>query len=224
MFVAHYTGFGRAVTRSAATSVGALMGLPVDRTKMLVYMLNGFCSALAGIAYSIYVGSGHGTHATGFELTVIAAVVIGGTALTGGEGYLLGSLFGVLITALIQSLIQFNGQLSSWWTSIVIGALMLVFIGVQSLLSDERVLTLSRAAVTGPGDGSGDTTQEGRDEDRSGSRPPHCRSGRARRLRVRRRATRGECPGRGRVEGLERRPDEGRGDPRWRPAGGPDDP
>ena len=66
------------------------------------------------------------------ELTTIAAVVIGGMALTGGEGYLIGGLFGVLITALIQSLIQFNGQLSSWWTSIVIGGLMLVFIGVQS--------------------------------------------------------------------------------------------
>ena len=77
-------------------------------------------------------------HATGLELTVIAAVVIGGTALTGGEGYVLGALFGVLITALIQSLIQFNGQLSSWWTSIVIGGLMLVFIGVQSLLTDAQ--------------------------------------------------------------------------------------
>jgi len=66
-----------------------LMGLPVDRTKMQVYMLNGFCSALAGLVYSIYVGSGHGTHALGMELTVIAAVVIGGTALTGGDGYVL---------------------------------------------------------------------------------------------------------------------------------------
>ncbi len=111
------------------------MGLPVDRTKVLVYTLNGFCSALAGIAYSIYVGSGHGSHASnGFEMTVIAAVVIGGTMLTGGAGYVFGSLFGVLITGLIQTLIQFNGQLSSWWTSIAIGVLTLVFIGVQSLL------------------------------------------------------------------------------------------
>ncbi len=113
------------------------MGLPVDRTKVLVYTFNGFCSALAGIAYSIYVGSGHGTHASnGFEMTVIAAVVIGGTMLTGGEGYLFGSLFGVLITALIQTLIQFNGKLSSWWTSISIGVLTLVFIGVQSLVAN----------------------------------------------------------------------------------------
>ena len=140
LFLAHYTRFGRTIYaiggNAGANEVSArLMGLPVNRTKMGVYMINGFCSALAGLAYSVYVGSGHGTHATGFELTVIAAVVIGGTALTGGEGYLIGSLFGVLITALIQSLIQFNGQLSSWWTSIVIGGLMLLFIGVQGLLT-----------------------------------------------------------------------------------------
>ncbi len=81
------------------------------------------------------------------ELTVIAAVVIGGTALTGGEGYVLGALFGVLITALIQSLIQFNGQLSSWWTSIFIGVLMLLFIGVQSLLATLNSRRLARAAL-----------------------------------------------------------------------------
>jgi ribose/xylose/arabinose/galactoside ABC-type transport system permease subunit len=157
MYIAQYTRFGRTVYAmgggNGANEVSArLMGLPVNRTKISVYMLNGFCSALAGIAYSIYVGSGHGGHAMGFELTVIAAVVIGGTALTGGEGYVLGALFGVLITALIQNIIQFNGQLSSWWTSIVIGGLMLVFIGVQSLLStlNTRQLTRARLGGTGP--------------------------------------------------------------------------
>ena len=159
MFIAQYTRFGRTIyamggNNGANEQSARLMGLPVDRTKMLVYMLNGFCSALAGLAYSIYVGSGHGTHATGFELTVIAAVVIGGTALTGGEGYLLGALFGVLITALIQSLIQFNGQLSSWWTSIVIGVLMLVFIGVQSLLASFNTRQLARGRA-GPIGGAG---------------------------------------------------------------------
>jgi ribose/xylose/arabinose/galactoside ABC-type transport system permease subunit len=150
LFLAHFTRFGRTVYamggNNGANEVSArLMGLPVNRTKVMVYVISGFCSALAGIAYSIYVGSGHGTHAMGFELTVIAAVVIGGTALTGGEGYLIGSLFGVLITALIQSLIQYNGQLSSWWTSIVIGTLLLVFIGVQSLLAAWNARALGRA-------------------------------------------------------------------------------
>jgi galactofuranose transport system permease protein len=140
LFIAHYTKFGRTIysmggNNGANEQSARLMGLPVDRTKVLVYTFNGLCSALAGIAYSIYVGSGHGTHAWGFEMTVIAAVVIGGTMLTGGEGYVFGTLFGVLITALIQTLIQFNGKLSSWWTSIAIGVLTLVFIGVQGLLN-----------------------------------------------------------------------------------------
>ncbi len=156
MYIAQYTRFGRTVyamggNNGANEQSARLMGLPVDRTKVKVYMLNGFCSALAGIAYSIYVGSGHGGHALGFELTVIAAVVIGGTALTGGEGYVLGALFGVLITALIQSIIQFNGQLSSWWTSIAIGGLMLVFIGVQSLLATLNTRQLTRARLGGGG-------------------------------------------------------------------------
>ena len=140
LYIAHYTKFGRTVysiggNNGANEQSARLMGLPVDRTKVLVYTFNGICSALAGIAYSIYVGSGHGTHASnGYEMTVIAAVVIGGTMLAGGQGYVFGTLFGVLTTALIQTLIQFNGKLSSWWTSIAIGVLTLFFIGVQSLL------------------------------------------------------------------------------------------
>jgi simple sugar transport system permease protein len=149
MYIAHYTRFGRTVysiggNGGANEQSARLMGLPVDRTKLLVYTFNGFCSALAGLAYAIYVGSGHGSHASnGFEMTVIAAVVIGGTMLTGGEGYVFGSLFGVLITALIQTLIQFNGKLSSWWTSIAIGSLTLVFIGVQSLVTNMGARQLS---------------------------------------------------------------------------------
>ncbi|PKO15943.1 MAG: hypothetical protein CVU39_10540 [Chloroflexi bacterium HGW-Chloroflexi-10] len=139
IFVMHFTRFGRTLyamggNNGANENSARLMGLPVDRTKVLVYTVNGFCSALAGIALSIYVGSGHGLYAPGFEMTVIAAVVVGGIMLTGGEGYVFGTLFGVLITGVIQTLIQFNGRLSSWWTNIVVGLLTLFFIGAQSLL------------------------------------------------------------------------------------------
>lgn len=160
MYLAHFTRFGRTVyaiggNNGANEQSARLMGLPVDRTKVLVYVFSGFCSALAGLAYSMYVGSGHGTHAMGFELTVIAAVVIGGTALTGGEGFLLGSLFGVLITELIQTLIRANGKLSAWWTYIVIGALMLAFIGVQSLLAAWNANEISKQRSGGKARASG---------------------------------------------------------------------
>jgi simple sugar transport system permease protein len=139
MYIAHFTRFGRVVYaiggyNGANEQSSRLMGLPVDRTKVLVYTLNGFCSALAGLAWAIFVVSGHGLYAKGFEMDVIASVVIGGTMLTGGEGYVFGTLFGVLILGITQTLIQFNGTLSSWWTRIVIGALTFLFIGVQSVL------------------------------------------------------------------------------------------
>jgi simple sugar transport system permease protein len=62
-------------------------------------------------------------------------VVIGGTLLAGGSGYVIGTLFGVLILGVIQTLIVFDGTLSSWWTRIVIGALLLVFCLLQRLLT-----------------------------------------------------------------------------------------
>lgn len=149
VFVAQYTRFGRTVYAIGGNEQSArLMGLPVNRTKMMVYTINGLCSALAGIALSIYVSSGHGLYAGGMELTVIAAVVIGGTLLTGGSGYVIGTLFGVLIIGVIQTLIQFNGQLSSWWTPIVVGALTLVFIGVQSFLEAQKTRQSARHRLT----------------------------------------------------------------------------
>jgi galactofuranose transport system permease protein len=143
IYIAHYTRFGRTVyaiggNEGRNEQSARLMGLPVNRTKLLVYTFNGFCSAMAGLSYSLFVSSGHGLYASGLELEVIASVVIGGTMLTGGSGYVFGTLFGVLVLAVTQALIQFIGSLSSWWTKIVIGVLMLVFIGVQSLLANQR--------------------------------------------------------------------------------------
>jgi ribose/xylose/arabinose/galactoside ABC-type transport system permease subunit len=143
IYIAQYTRFGRTMYAIGGNEgrnelSAQLMGLPVETTKVLVYTFSGFCSGLAGIALSIFVLSGHGLYANGFELDSIAAVVIGGTMLTGGEGYVFGTLFGVLVLGITQTLIQFNGSLSSWWTSIVIAALLLLFIGVQSLLAARK--------------------------------------------------------------------------------------
>jgi simple sugar transport system permease protein len=137
--VAQYTKFGRSIYAIGGDEQSArLMGLAVPTTKVLVYTLNGFCSALAGIVLAAFVASGHGLYASGFELRAIAAVVMGGTSLVGGSGYVLGTFFGVLILGITQTLIQFNGNLSSWWTNIVIGLLTFVFIAVQSVLAARR--------------------------------------------------------------------------------------
>ena len=135
MFLAHFTAFGRSVYAIGGNERSALlMGLPVGRTKILVYTLSGFCSALAGVVFTFYMLSGYGLHAQGMELDAIAATVIGGTLLTGGAGYVLGTVFGVLILGVIQTLITFDGTLSSWWTKIAIGALLCVFCLLQRWL------------------------------------------------------------------------------------------
>lgn len=143
MYIAHYTRFGRTVyaiggNEGRNEQSARLMGLPVNRTKMLVYTFNGFCSALAGLSFSLFVSSGHGLYASGLELDVIASVVMGGTMLSGGSGYVFGTFFGVLVLAVTQALIQFIGSLSSWWTKIVIGVLTLTFIGVQTVLANRK--------------------------------------------------------------------------------------
>lgn len=134
IYLANFTRFGRTVYAIGNNEQSAmLMGLPVARTKLLVYAFGGFCSALAGIVFSISLLSGYGGYAPGMELDAIASVVIGGTMLTGGAGNVIGTLFGVLINGTIVSILQFNGTLSSWWTRIGVGVLTLVFIGIQSL-------------------------------------------------------------------------------------------
>ena len=140
LWVAHCTAFGRTVYALGGSETSALMmGLAVGRTKIAVYGLSGFCASLAGLLFAFYMLSGYGQHGQGVELDAIAAVVIGGTVLTGGYGYVAGALSGVLVLGLIQTLIAFDGTLSSWWTKIVIGALLFVFCAVQRLLSLKKV-------------------------------------------------------------------------------------
>jgi galactofuranose transport system permease protein len=134
VYLAFFTRFGRTVYAIGNNEQSAmLMGLPVGRTKVIVYCFSGFCSALAGIVFSISLSSGYGYYAPTMEMDAIASVVMGGTLLTGGVGNVIGTLFGVLINGTIVSILQFNGTLSSWWTKIVVGVLTLIFIGIQRL-------------------------------------------------------------------------------------------
>ncbi len=139
MWLAHSTQFGRTVYAiGGSESAAELMGLPVGATVVRVYMLSGFCAALGGVTVTFYMQSGYSLHALGLELDAIAAVVIGGTLLRGGVGYVVGTLFGVLILGIIQTLITFEGTLSSWWTRIAVGALLLAFCLLQRLFDSRR--------------------------------------------------------------------------------------
>ena len=134
--LAHGTKFGRNVYALGGDDDAAnLMGLPVGPTRLRIYAFSGFCSALAGVVYTIYSASGNASAGTGLELDAIAAVVIGGTLLTGGVGYVAGTLMGVLIFGIIQTFITVQGNLSSWWTKIAVGVLLLFFVLIQKTLA-----------------------------------------------------------------------------------------
>ena len=133
--VAHRTRFGSYVYALGGNPVSAsLMGVPVARTTIGVYMVSSTLAALAGIVFSLYTSAGYPLAAVGVELDAISAVVIGGTLLTGGYGFVLGTFIGVMLLGLVQTYIIFDGSLSSWWTKIVIGALLFLFIVLQRLI------------------------------------------------------------------------------------------
>ena len=146
ILLAHRTRFGTNVyALGGGVQTARLMGVPVARTTIAIYALSGFLAGLSGIVFSLYTSAGYSLAAVGVELDAIAAVVIGGTLLTGGAGFVAGTLIGILIMGLIQTYIIFDGTLSSWWTKIVIGLLLFTFILLQKALvwaseSDRAVL------------------------------------------------------------------------------------
>ncbi len=136
ILIAHKTRFGTYVYALGGDRNSAeLMGVPVARVTIGIYALSSLLAGVAGVVFALYTSSGYSLATVGVELDAIAAVVIGGTLLTGGVGFVAGTLVGVLISGLIQTYIVFDGTLSSWWTKIAIGILLFAFIALQRLLT-----------------------------------------------------------------------------------------
>ncbi|WP_417680425.1 galactofuranose ABC transporter, permease protein YjfF [Roseibium sp.] len=134
--VAHRTRLGQNIyAMGGGPATARLMGVPLARTTVSIYAISGGLAGLAGIVFSLYTSAGYSLATVGVELDAIAAVVIGGTLLTGGTGFVAGTFFGILIMGLIQTYIVFDGTLSSWWTKIVIGGLLFAFILLQKGLT-----------------------------------------------------------------------------------------
>jgi galactofuranose transport system permease protein len=135
IYIAHFTRFGTNVYAIGGDRESArLMGVDVRRTTIGIYALAGCYSALAGVVYALYTSSGYPLAGTTLELSAIAAVVLGGTLLTGGVGMVAGTLFGGMILGLISTLIIFNGSLNSAWILISSGVLLFVFIILHRFL------------------------------------------------------------------------------------------
>jgi len=132
VIIAHFTKFGANIYAMGGDPQSAkLMGVPVRSTTIKLYALAGFYNALGGVIYAFYTASGYPLAGLGDELIAIAAVVLGGTLVTGGVGLVFGTLFGGLILGLITTLVNFQGSLTSWWATIIVGVLLFVFIVAQ---------------------------------------------------------------------------------------------
>jgi simple sugar transport system permease protein len=135
-YVCRYTKFGRSLYAVGGNEASALlMGIDVRKTKFIAYVVNGFLAALAGLVFCLNTTSGFVEQARGFEMEAIASAVIGGTLLTGGVGTVVGTFFGVLIKATIETFIRCDGTLSSWWNKIVLSAILCFFIVLQSVFA-----------------------------------------------------------------------------------------
>jgi simple sugar transport system permease protein len=133
-FVLHFTRFGRTIYAIGGNEQSArLMGLKVGRTKVLVYLISGALAGVAGLILTAYSGAGYPRYGIGTELDAIAAVVIGGTLLSGGRGYVIGSMIGVFVYGTIKTIISFLGAEQSWM-QIIVGGLLLLFILIQRFI------------------------------------------------------------------------------------------
>jgi ribose transport system permease protein len=134
--VLNYTRFGRHTYALGDSEEAArLLGLNVGRVTVGVYTLSGLMAGLAGVLLASRLGTGQPVAAVGWELDAIAAVVVGGTLLTGGQGGIGSTLVGMLLLALIFNLFNLEGWISPWWQLVLRGVILLAVVIVQNRLS-----------------------------------------------------------------------------------------
>jgi galactofuranose transport system permease protein len=142
--VLNYTSTGRTVLAiGGGEDASRLMGLRTDRVKFLVYVASGCLAGLAGVVLASQFGAGQPIEGIGWELFAIAAVVVGGTLLTGGSGSVLTTLAGVLLLGILFNVLNFeNGMgwisLSAYWQSVIRGLFLLVVVLLQARLTARR--------------------------------------------------------------------------------------
>ena len=130
--VLRHTRTGRYVYSVGDSEEAArLLGLKVDRVLMLTYAVSGALAGTAGVLLAARLGAGQPVAGVGWELDAIAAVVVGGTVLTGGVGGPGATLIGILLLAVIFNLFNLEGTITPWWQWILRGVFLLVFVVMQ---------------------------------------------------------------------------------------------
>jgi len=133
--VLHFTPFGRGIFAIGLSAEAAkFSGVHVERTKFILFVLTGTISALAGIYYTLRFGSARGDNATGLELSVIAAVLLGGVSIFGGRGALHGVIAGVLLIGVLGSALRL-ANVTSDVINIITGVLLVASVVSTSVLN-----------------------------------------------------------------------------------------
>lgn len=139
-FVARKTAYGRSVYAIGGNASAArLAGLPVMRTRILLFVTTGALAAVSGVLLAARLGSGNGGAASGLEFDIIAAVVIGGTAMAGGRGSLVGTFLGVIFITLIGNGLVLLG-VNSFIQDVVSGAIIVGAVLINVTMSRRRAL------------------------------------------------------------------------------------
>jgi len=139
-FVLHQTKFGRNVYAIGGNEDATrLMGIRVDRMKIMVYALNGALAGFTGIILAGRLGGAAQPVAGNmWELDAIAAVVIGGTLLVGGRGGVFGTFVGVMLLGVVLNVINLQGTLDSWWQPVIRGTFLLAIVIIQAQLLKQK--------------------------------------------------------------------------------------
>ncbi len=140
-FVSKFTKIGRYIYAVGGNEEASkMMGLNVDAVKIAAYTICGFMASLAGIIMTARQGAGQPTAAETWEMMAIASVVIGGTQLTGGQGKFTGTLIGVLIVGMIQNIFNMQGNLNTWWQSVIMGLILIVVVVIQAQANKRKAI------------------------------------------------------------------------------------
>lgn len=138
-FILHRTRMGRTVYAiGGSEQSAALMGLPVHATKLWIYVISGTLAGVAAVVYTTRLGIAQNITGIGWELDAIAATVIGGTLLTGGAGFVFGSVIGALVLGLMIVLITRDGTIPPEATTIITGGILLIFVLLQRLVNAKK--------------------------------------------------------------------------------------
>ena len=121
-----YTSLGRAIYAVGGNAEAAeMMGIRVSNIRIITYIMSGTLAALAGCTLCGHINAGQPTACQGWEMTIMAAVIIGGTPVKGGKGRIAGILYGVIFVQLISNIINLNGKINANWKDVLTGLILL---------------------------------------------------------------------------------------------------